>query len=120
MNLQISRKSTMNAQKIPSPDRHSDDQITLDTVLLYKLTALRVTSRARSERPPAGPERYTEVLGDSQSTQNFAFSKCLAHAKILLKNQFVMHGVHLSFSASLQIHFRNVVDQWHHLNVFHS
>ena len=28
-------------------------------------------TRARSERPPAGPEIYTEVLGNDKSTKNF-------------------------------------------------
>ena len=30
-------------------------------------------TRARNERPPAGPEKYTEVLGNDMSKQNFRF-----------------------------------------------
>ena len=30
-------------------------------------------TRARSERPPAGPEKYTEMLGESMSKRNFRF-----------------------------------------------
>ena len=72
MNLQISRKATVNAQIPTTQWRAIDDQIALDTVLLYKLTALRVAwkTRARSERPPAGPEKYTEVLGNDMTKQN--------------------------------------------------
>ena len=91
-------------------------------VLLCKLSALRVMSG--SERAASGPrqgrKKYTEVLGNGKSTQNFAFSKFLVHAKKLLKKQLFMHGVWLSFSASQHIHFRNFIDQWHHLNVFDS
>ena len=38
-------------------------------------------TRARNERPPAGPEKYTEVLGHGMSKQNFQFlqlqQKCI-------------------------------------------
>ena len=71
MNLQISRKSTLNTQKMSSPDRPIDDQITLDTVLLYKLTspatAVILTSAEDMHRWELFPSR--------QSTRIHPYSK---------------------------------------------
>ena len=64
MNLQISRNSTMNAQKIPSPDRPIDDQFTLDTVLLYKPTP---HSRAAYHQGKVHPTRPWPITVRTQS-----------------------------------------------------
>ena len=37
-------------------------------------------TRARSERPPAAPEKYTEVLGNNKCMQNFRFLTSSKHA----------------------------------------
>ena len=55
------------------------DKAPLLMLLLYGVTTLRVMSlpkrtRARSERPPAGPEKYTEVLRNDMSKQKNCFS----------------------------------------------
>ena len=43
-------------------------------------TSCHKRTRARSERPPAGPEKYKKVLGNGHLEQNFAFSRFLSHA----------------------------------------
>ena len=47
-------------------------------------------TRARSERPPARPEKYTEVLGESMSKQNFRFLK--SSKKSNFSNNFRLMG----------------------------
>ena len=43
-------------------------------------------TRARSERPPATPEKYTEMLGNDMSKQNFRFLSFNEHADFSKKN----------------------------------
>ena len=43
-------------------------------------------TRARSERPPAGPEKYTDVLGDNMSEQKHRFFKFSKNA--IFSNKF--------------------------------
>ena len=50
-------------------------QLPLLMQLLYGVTTLRVMfwTRARSERPPAGPEKFRKVAAASTNRPNFAF-----------------------------------------------
>ena len=68
MNLQISKKSTLNTQKISPPDWTTDDHITLDTVLLYKLTALQ--SHKGRERAASGPRQERKNIQKCSESAN--------------------------------------------------
>ena len=58
-----------------------------DGVTLEGGTALRVIwgTRARSERPPAGPEKYTEMLRSDETKQNFQFFEVKQKVEFLPK-----------------------------------
>ena len=52
-------------------------------------------TRARSERPPAGPKKYMEVLGNDKPNQNFRFLTSSKNADFSIrKSRISSHGTH--------------------------
>ena len=74
----IASKSTENTDFFQNARGQVVEQIALSRYYssvqpLHESCPYHKGARARSERPPAGPEKYTKVFGNDKSNQNFRF-----------------------------------------------